>query len=73
MQKPGGALAFEFGDGRDGAAASGRLGLCPPRRPGLVRGPAKYRILEHRRRQAQITARRVLDLIDLAETRTSAR
>jgi hypothetical protein len=27
----------------------------------LVRGPDKYRLLEHRRRQAQINARRLLD------------
>jgi len=28
-----------------------------------VRGPDKYKVLEHRRRQAQIKARRFLDLI----------
>jgi len=28
-----------------------------------VRGPDKYKMLEHRRRQAQIKARRLLDLI----------
>jgi hypothetical protein len=31
-------------------------------RPGAVRGPDKYRVLEHRRRQAQMKARRLLDL-----------
>jgi hypothetical protein len=28
-----------------------------------VRGPDKYRVLEHRRRQAQIKARRLLELL----------
>ena len=31
---------------------------------GVLRGPDKYKVLEHRRRQAQITARRLLDLMD---------
>jgi hypothetical protein len=42
-----------------------------PRRPALRlaaakagRGPEKYKELDHRRRQAQIKARRLLDLID---------
>jgi hypothetical protein len=29
----------------------------------VVRGPDKYKVLEHRRRQAQIKARRLLDLL----------
>ena len=46
-----------------GAAPVGlRLAL-----PGGVPGPDKYKVLERRRRQAQIAARRVLDLIDVAE------
>ena len=32
------------------------------RRPGELRAPDKYRVLEHRRRQAQMKARRLLDL-----------
>jgi hypothetical protein len=28
-----------------------------------LRGPDKYKVLEHRRRQAQIAARRLLDLL----------
>ncbi len=32
-------------------------------RPEAVRGPNKYKVLEHRRRQAQIKARRLLDLL----------
>lgn len=46
---------------------------CPPARPLTaslkladrpegVRGPDKYKVLEHRRRQAQISARRLLEL-----------
>ena len=30
----------------------------------LLRGPDKYKVLEHRRRQAQIEARRLLELLD---------
>lgn len=37
------------------------------RRLGLVRGPDKYKVLERRRRAAQINARHALDLIDLME------
>lgn len=32
------------------------------RRSGELRGPDKYSVLEHRRRQAQMKARRLLDL-----------
>ena len=35
-----------------------RLAAAGPR----LRGPNKYKLLEHRRRQAQIAARRALDL-----------
>ena len=31
---------------------------------GGLRGPDKYRVLEHRRHQAQINARRLLDLME---------
>jgi hypothetical protein len=33
-----------------------------PVRQDVLRGPDKYKVLEHRRRQAQIRARRLLDL-----------
>ncbi len=39
----------------------------PTRRLGLLRGPDKYKVLEHRRRTAQIKARHALDLIELME------
>jgi hypothetical protein len=37
-------------------------GLKLAERPEAVRGPDKYKVLEHRRRQAQIKARRILEL-----------
>jgi hypothetical protein len=37
------------------------------RRLGLLRGPDKYKLLERRRRAAQIKARHALDLIDVME------
>jgi hypothetical protein len=40
----------------------GYLRLALP--SGVLRGPDKYKVLESRRRQAQIKARRLLDLID---------
>jgi hypothetical protein len=56
------ALKLDFGDvstlrlGPHGAI----LRLAP--KPRGLRGPDKYKVLEHRRRQAQIRARRVLGL-----------
>lgn len=43
-------------------AGRGRLRLALP--SGVLRGPDKYKVLEARRRQAQIKARRLLDLIE---------
>jgi len=37
------------------------------RRLGLLRGPDKYKVLDQRRRAAQIKARHALDLIDVME------
>ena len=42
----------------------GRLRLAVP--SGALRGPDKYKVLEHRRRQAQIKARHLLDLMEEA-------
>jgi hypothetical protein len=39
-----------------------KAGLKLAKRPEGVRGPDKYKVLEHRRRQAQIKARRLLEL-----------
>jgi hypothetical protein len=66
MQRYDGALAKQldfnyltrFGP-RAGRLAAGHLG-----RPRQLRGPGKYKVLETRRRRAQINARRLLDLID---------
>jgi hypothetical protein len=54
------ALTLDFG----GMTTTGaRPGLrLAPRRPG-AQGPDKYKVLEHQRRQAQIKARRLLDLL----------
>lgn len=41
----------------------------PFRRLGLRQGPNKYKLLERRRRAAQINARHALDLIDAMESR----
>ena len=59
------ARQFDFGDITTSTfplarplKASLKLGA----RPEGVRGPDKYKVLEHRRRQAQIKARRLLEL-----------
>lgn len=50
------------------------FGVMTPRQPlrlatpsGALRGPDKYKVLEHRRRQAQIKARRLLSLMEEAQ------
>jgi hypothetical protein len=51
------------------------FGVQAPRQPlrlattptGALRGPDKYKVLEHRRRQAQIKARRLLSLMEEAQ------
>jgi hypothetical protein len=45
-------------------ARGGRAGLRLALPGGVLRGPDKYQVLEHRRRQAQIRARRLLDLME---------
>ena len=72
MARFDGALAYQldfedFTTTRYSTAQPGRLAAA---RPDLrlaaagprLRGPNKYQVLEHRRRQAQIVARRVLEL-----------
>jgi hypothetical protein len=44
------------------ASPAGRAGLRLALPSGVLRGPDKYKLLEARRRQAQIKARRLLDL-----------
>ena len=61
------ALKLDFGELATmvtGTVGRGRGGLrlAPPIR--RLTGPDRYRVLEERRRQAQIAARRLLDLMD---------
>jgi hypothetical protein len=69
MARFDGSLArqFDFGPTTTTLAppAGGGRGLLRLALPsGVLRGPDKYKVLEHRRRQAQIKARRLLELID---------
>jgi hypothetical protein len=66
------ARTLDFGDAAGttfttttvhGARAGLRLALPG----GVLRGPDKYRVLESRRRRAQLAARHVLDVIDASE------
>ena len=62
------ALKLDFGGMTTTGTVGGRgerqsLRLAP--RVGLS-GPDKYKVLDHRRRQAQIKARRLLDLMEEA-------
>ena len=45
----------------------GRSGLRLATASGRLRGPEKYKVLEHRRRQAQIRARRLLEIMEEAQ------
>ena len=60
------ALKLDFGGftttSGAGRAARGALRLALP--SGTLRGPDKYKMLEHRRRQAQIRARHLLELME---------
>lgn len=65
------ALKLDFGGmtgvTTTGAPVSGRrsgLRLAVP--AAALRGPDKYKVLEHRRRQAQMKARHLLDLMEEA-------
>lgn len=58
------AMKLDFGEMTTTAGQPGRGGLRLALPSGALRGPDKYKMLEHRRRQAQIKARRLLDLLD---------
>jgi hypothetical protein len=60
------ARALDFG----GMPSSSRPNR---RRLSLLRGPDKYKVLEHRRRTAQIKARHALDLIEMMEQATKGK
>lgn len=64
------ARTLDFGDTATAAVHSGaRAGLRLASPDGLLRGTDKYKLLEKRRRQAQIRARHALNLIDMMEGR----
>lgn len=69
MSRFDGSLArqLDFGSTTTTAApavSGGRMGLRLAVPSGVLRGPDKYKVLEQRRRQAQIKARRLLDLME---------
>ena len=71
MTRVDGSLARTL-DFENGAAAAGSAGASGGRRLRLapsmrLTGPGKYKVLEARRRRAQIQARRQLDLLDSQE------
>ena len=49
------------GDGSPAGARGAKAGLRLAVPSALLRGPDKYKVLEHRRRQAQIRARNAVD------------
>ena len=63
MPRFDGSLARTLDFGETAAAPVGRVGLRLTL-GGVMQGPHKYKVLERRRRRAQIAARRALDLID---------
>jgi len=59
------ATKLDVGDMNFPAPMSGgRTGLRLTQPGGVLRGPDKYDVLAHRRRQAQIKARRLLELME---------
>lgn len=61
------ALTLDFGGmATSTTGAVGRNGLRLALATGGLRGPDKYKVLEHRRRQAQIKARHLLELMEEA-------
>ena len=60
------ARTLDFGEITTSTAgpAGRRAGLRLALAGGVLRGPDKYKVLEHRRHQAQIKARRLLDMME---------
>ena len=58
------AHSLDFGEVTTTTVRGGRAGLRLALPGGVLRGPDKYKVLEHRRHQAQIKARRLLDLME---------
>ena len=65
MNRTDGSLARRL-DFEDVGLEAGRAPLRLAR-PSRLAGPAKYKVLDARRRHAQIRARRLLDLLDAQE------
>ena len=61
------ALKLDFGGMTTTTPVAGGRGTLRLASSAGLRGPDKYKMLDHRRRQAQIKARRLLDLIQEAE------
>jgi hypothetical protein len=59
-------LAFSGITTTSGAGSGRRAGLRLALPSTRLRGPGKYKVLEHRRRQAQMKARHLLDLMEEA-------
>jgi hypothetical protein len=64
------ARTLDFGQTTTAVGGGARAGLRLALRGGLLRGPDKYKVLERRRRRAQMRARRALDLIEIMERQT---
>lgn len=60
------AMKLDFGGvtTTSSAVTGGRSGLRLAAASGTLRGPDKYKMLDHRRRQAQIKARRLLEMME---------
>jgi hypothetical protein len=59
------ALKLDFGGmTTTSTTRGGRAGLRLATASSALRGPDKYKVLEHRRRQAQINARHLLELME---------
>ena len=63
MTRFDGSAALKFDFGGMTTTGGGRQGLRLAVPSGGLRGPDKYKTLEHRRRQAQMKARRLLELM----------
>lgn len=66
MSRLDGSVAgkLDFGEMTTTAVHPGRAALRLALPSGVLRGPDKYKVLDHRRRQAQIRARHLLDLME---------
>ena len=66
MSRSNGSVArkLDFGEMTTTAVLPGRMGLRLALPSGVLRGPDKYKVLDQRRRHAQIKARRLLDLME---------